>query len=155
MGRLHDIEQVVWEERRQNEIPATACDGCFRRFHGAPAEREFLDDEEEHVEDVKLFKRCTECEYTICEDCTRPEAQGTFLLPRIFRSTLATLLYASMNPRYTLLWSTGYLPLCKVPLWYELLPVSAILPWVMAVSHTMATDTRRSGTVGMTKMHLS
>jgi len=77
MGRIHAIEQAAWEERRRNPTPATACDGCLRRFRGAPAEDMFEDEDEEDAGDAgDPFKRCVECDYTICEDCTHPEMQG-------------------------------------------------------------------------------
>jgi hypothetical protein len=91
LGRMNAIEDVVWEERRRNPTPATQCDGCFRRFHGAPVEEGGWEDDEDENEDDEgededagdagdPFKRCTECDYTICEDCTHPEMQGAFLI---------------------------------------------------------------------------
>jgi hypothetical protein len=77
MGSLNALEQLAWEERRRNPTPATACDGCHRRFRGAPAEEGFEDDED--VDGAgDPFKRCTECDYTICEDCTH--ITGMFLI---------------------------------------------------------------------------
>jgi hypothetical protein len=83
MGRMNTIEDVLWEERRRNPTPATQCDGCLRRFHGAPVEEGWGDDEDEDTDVGDAgdpFKRCTECDYTICEDCTHPEMQGAFLI---------------------------------------------------------------------------
>ena len=83
MGSLNRIEQVLWEERRRNPTPVSTCDGCLRRFRGAPAEEKLFEDAEdaeEAGETGDLFKRCTECDYTICEDCTHPEMQGMSLI---------------------------------------------------------------------------
>ncbi|KAG1726957.1 uncharacterized protein EDB91DRAFT_1165099 [Suillus paluster] len=75
MGTIDRIEQLAWEERRRNPIPASKCDGCFSRFRGTPPDED--EDEEDDVRDVgDAFKRCTTCDYTICEDCTQPEMQG-------------------------------------------------------------------------------
>jgi hypothetical protein len=80
MGRLNEIEKAVWEERRRNPTPVTKCDGCFRRFRGAPIDEDDLDDFDSSGEDGKdagdVFKRCTDCDYAICEECSKPENQG-------------------------------------------------------------------------------
>jgi len=80
LGSINRLEELAWAERRRNPTPVEACDGCFRRFHGAPPEeREPWEEEEEEEEERDAgdpFKRCTECDYTICEDCTHPEMQG-------------------------------------------------------------------------------
>jgi hypothetical protein len=80
MGRLNNIEQLAWEERRRNPTPVSACDGCLRRFRGAPAEERLFEDAEDAGDAGDPFKRCTECDYTICEDCTHPDLQGMFLV---------------------------------------------------------------------------
>ncbi|KAG1831418.1 hypothetical protein DFJ58DRAFT_848240 [Suillus subalutaceus] len=47
--------------------------GCFGRFRGTPPD----ENDEDDVEDVgDSFKRCTTCDYTICEHCTHPDMQG-------------------------------------------------------------------------------
>jgi len=77
LGSINALEQLAWEERRRNPSPVTACDGCLRRFHGAPADERFDDEEDEDAGDAgDPFKRCTDCDYTICEECTDLEAQG-------------------------------------------------------------------------------
>ena len=89
MGRINYMEQVIWEERRRNPTPALVCDGCSRRFHGVPPEDLGYGDEDEDSGDEDEdtgdagdpFKRCTECDYTVCEDCTHPENQGIFMPP--------------------------------------------------------------------------
>ncbi|KAG2158609.1 uncharacterized protein EDB93DRAFT_1100269 [Suillus bovinus] len=59
------------KRRRRNPIPAHNCDGCLLRFRGTPPEDEY------DVEDVgDAFKRCTTCDYTICEICTYSDMQG-------------------------------------------------------------------------------
>lgn len=79
MGRLKMLEAAAWEERRRNPKPSTKCDGCFSRFRGVPIDLE-EDDYGSPNEDVgDVFKRCTECDYTICEGCSKPENQGEFL----------------------------------------------------------------------------
>jgi hypothetical protein len=80
MGQLAEFENVIWEERRRNPTPATKCDACFRRFRGAPIEEDDYDlDSGEVPEDAgDVFKRCTDCDFTICEDCFQPENQGEF-----------------------------------------------------------------------------
>jgi hypothetical protein len=80
MGRLAVIEKAAWEECRRNPTPATKCDGCLRRFQGAPIEEDDYDsDSDELLEEAgDVFKRCTDCVYTICEDCSMPENQGEF-----------------------------------------------------------------------------
>jgi len=77
MGCLTEIENAAWEERRRNPTPPTKCDGCLRRFRGVPIEK----DEEDYgfSEDAGgVFKRCSDCDFTICEDCSQPENQGSF-----------------------------------------------------------------------------
>jgi len=76
MGRINVLEAAAWEDRRRNPTPSTKCDGCFRRFRGAPIDRDDYGSPNEDVGDV--FKRCTECDYTICEGCSKPENQGAF-----------------------------------------------------------------------------
>lgn len=82
MGGINILEQLAWEERRRNPTPVGACDGCFRRFHGTPVEEGFEDEDEDedHGDAGDPFKRCKECDYTICEACTHPEMQGMFLI---------------------------------------------------------------------------
>ena len=80
MGRLNVLEAAAWEERRRNPTPSIKCDGCFRRFRGVPIDRSEEDDYGSPNEDVgDVFKRCSECDYTICEGCSKPENQGEFL----------------------------------------------------------------------------
>lgn len=80
MARLAEIEKAAWDERRRNPVPATKCDGCFRRFRGAPIEED--DDDYDSSEEGSrkdagdVFKRCADCDFTICEDCSMPENQG-------------------------------------------------------------------------------
>lgn len=104
MGRLEFLEKVLWEERRRNPTPATACDGCLRRFRGAPRSAEedaWSDDEDDEggkgeVADAgDLFKRCTECDYTICESCADPGVQRMFL--GSLRFSFFTLLNVHMS----------------------------------------------------------
>lgn len=83
MGRLNMIEEVAWAERRRNPVPIWDCDGCFRRFRGAPPKQPdpWEDELEEGVDagDAGLvFKRCTGCDWTICDDCFHPENQGVY-----------------------------------------------------------------------------
>lgn len=81
MGRLSVLQKAAWEERRHNPTPVTKCDGCLRRFQGAPIEEDD-DDCDSLGEGEKdaggVFKRCTNCDYTICEDCSHLENQGEF-----------------------------------------------------------------------------
>ena len=77
MGRLNEIENAAWEERRRNPTPANKCDGCLRRFRGVPIDRD--DPGEAEVDAGDVFKRCTDCDWTICEDCSEPENQGEVL----------------------------------------------------------------------------
>lgn len=95
MASLNMMESLAWEERRRNPTPVTKCDGCFRRFHGAPAEDEFddEDDDEDAGDAGDPFKRCTECDYTICKDCTYPQNQGTFS----YFMALFSLLFSSFD----------------------------------------------------------
>jgi hypothetical protein len=75
MDTINKMEELAWEERRRNPIPAPKCDGCFSRFRGTPPD----EDEEDDAEDVgDAFKRCTTCDYTICENCTHLDIQGKF-----------------------------------------------------------------------------
>jgi len=79
MGSLNKLEAAAWEERRRNPRPSTKCDGCFGRFRGAPIDQDDLidQDDDSQNEDVgDVFKRCTGCDYTICEYCSEPENQG-------------------------------------------------------------------------------
>jgi hypothetical protein len=82
LGRINDLEQLLWEERRRNPTPVSNCDGCMRRFRGAPVEEDWDgDDGDQDPGDAgDPFKRCMECDFTICEDCTHPEMQGMFLI---------------------------------------------------------------------------
>jgi len=96
MDSINKMEELAWEERRRNPIPAPKCDGCFSRFRGTPPDE---GEEEEVVEDVgDAFKRCTTCDYTICKDCTHPDMQGAF---RGFHLPIFTA--ESVNIRCTLL----------------------------------------------------
>jgi hypothetical protein len=94
LGRINALEQLAWEERKRNPTPALQCDGCMRRFRGAPVEEDW--EEEEDPGDAgdagDPFKRCTECDFTICEDCTHPEMQGMFLILHGFHSTSFVIL---------------------------------------------------------------
>ncbi|KAF8061606.1 hypothetical protein FPV67DRAFT_1509570 [Lyophyllum atratum] len=68
-----------WAERRRNLTPVSVCDGCFLPFRGAPVEEREDWEEEFRVDPVDIgdpFKRCQECDYTVCEACTYPENQG-------------------------------------------------------------------------------
>ena len=112
MGRINALEQAAWEERKRNPTPVTACDGCLRQFHGAPVEEGFDDgyDEDGDDEDAKdagdPFKRCTDCDYTICERCTDPEWQGMFLKlhnSRLTRSFYIYFVAECVNRRYPVL----------------------------------------------------
>lgn len=77
MGRLNNMQEVLWEERRRNPTPVGACDGCMRRFRGFPAEEEMFDEDEEPGPDAgDAFKHCTQCDWTVCEDCMHPGNQG-------------------------------------------------------------------------------
>jgi len=80
LGRLAELEKAAWEERRRDPTPPENCDGCLRRFQGAPIEEDDYDfDSGELLEDAgDVSKRCTECDYMICEDCSKPENQGEF-----------------------------------------------------------------------------
>lgn len=91
MGQLKMLEDAVWEERRRNPAPSPAkCDGCLSRFRGTPIEED--DDFGTPDEDVgEVFKRCRECDYTICEDCSKPENQGEFLHITFFSFFLLVL----------------------------------------------------------------
>jgi hypothetical protein len=84
MGRLGVIERAAWEARRLNPTPATKCDGCLLRFRGAPVEEDGFDYGEEKTETGDMFKRCTDCDFTICEDCSMPENQGEFQVMVLF-----------------------------------------------------------------------
>ena len=83
LGRIAELEKAAWEERRRNPTPIAKCDGCFRRFQGAPIEEDDYDlDSSELLKDAgDIFKRCSECDYTICEGCSKPENQGEFQAP--------------------------------------------------------------------------
>jgi hypothetical protein len=78
LGRINAIERLAWEERRRNPVPVAACDGCLRRFRGTPMEP-WMEEEDDDGDAGDAFKRCKECDYTICEECTLPEAQGLFI----------------------------------------------------------------------------
>ncbi|KAG2067865.1 hypothetical protein BDR04DRAFT_1120134 [Suillus decipiens] len=66
MDTIDRMEQLAWAERQRNPVPAPKCDGCFARFRGTPRD----EDDENDAEDVgDAFKRCTTCDYTICESC--------------------------------------------------------------------------------------
>ncbi|KAF8208274.1 hypothetical protein K438DRAFT_1813718 [Mycena galopus ATCC 62051] len=76
MNTLQLWEQAAWAERVRNPQVVGACDGCFRRFRGFPPREE--EEEDENTPDAgNEFKHCKECDWTICEDCTHPQAQGT------------------------------------------------------------------------------
>src|SRR5258706_18344 len=64
MGRLNEIEAAVWEARRLNPTPVGKCDGCLSRFRGVPIDS---DDGEDGTDVGDVFKRCADCDYTICE----------------------------------------------------------------------------------------
>ncbi|KAJ6481657.1 hypothetical protein C8R45DRAFT_1002557 [Mycena sanguinolenta] len=73
-GSLLVMEEAAWAERVRNPKVVPACDGCFRRFHGFPREEE---EEDENTPDAgDEFKHCKNCDWTICERCTHPQAQG-------------------------------------------------------------------------------
>lgn len=74
MRLVNHLEKLAWEQRRRNPVPASACDGCWRRFRGVPVKEGSEDEDRGDAGD--RFKRCTECDYTICKDCTHPEKQG-------------------------------------------------------------------------------
>jgi len=156
MGRLNVIEQVVWEERRRNPSPVTACDGCFRRFHGAPAEEKYDDEDAGDAGDAgDPFKRCTECDYTICEDCTHPEMQGMFLISWLPSHSFPA---EFVNPVQACRTLTAHLVLVAVKspiLALAIAYLRHVTLTVMVVSHIMATDILRWRTMGMTKMHSS
>lgn len=78
MGNVSRLEEVVWAERRRNPQPCHACDGCFRRFKGFPPGEDDFDEDEKVLPDAgDVFKHCLECDYTVCEDCTVFENQGS------------------------------------------------------------------------------
>lgn len=77
MASLNAMQDAAWAERVRNPQPIPACDACFRRFRGVPPRRE--EEEDENTPDAgPMFKHCTQCDWTICEDCTHPQGQGTF-----------------------------------------------------------------------------
>lgn len=95
MDTIDRMEQLAWAERQRNPVPAPKCDGCFARFRGTPRD----EDDENDAEDVgDAFKRCTTCDYTICESCTHPDVQGTF-----HGFHLPVFVAESVNPRCTVL----------------------------------------------------
>lgn len=76
ISRFSRIEELAWADRRANPQPVGACDGCFRRFRGFPSD----DGEEEQIVDAgDAFKHCTQCDWTVCEDCMHPRNQGEAL----------------------------------------------------------------------------
>ena len=124
LGSINRLEELAWAERRRNPTPVEACDGCFRRFHSAPPEeREPWDDEEEEEEEEKRdagdpFRRCTECDYTICEDCTHPEMQGAFHSRRFPPSLfiiIITISFAELCERQAHRTLIGHVVLAVVP----------------------------------------
>jgi len=76
MGRLNELEAAAWEARRLNPKPATKCDGCFSRFRGVPIDKDDYDEGEDETDVGDVFKRCADCDYTICEGCSLPDNQG-------------------------------------------------------------------------------
>ncbi|KAF9523714.1 hypothetical protein CPB83DRAFT_862339 [Crepidotus variabilis] len=102
LGTMTKWEEIAWAQRRANPQPARECDGCFRRFKGFPPTQDDIQTEEmermmseisrekgeleegEDVSDGPLeerhagdpFKHCSDCDWTICEDCTQFESQG-------------------------------------------------------------------------------
>ena len=80
MNSIQRIEDAAWAERRRNPGPVSACDGCFRTFSGMPVDpndQDAADMLEEELEDAgDPFKRCNECDWTICKDCDHIEIQG-------------------------------------------------------------------------------
>jgi hypothetical protein len=106
MGSLNKLEAAAWEERRRNPRPSTKCDGCFGRFRGAPIDQDDLidQDDDSQNEDVgDVFKRCTGCDYTICEYCSEPENQGEFWITPSVSFLLVLMIYSqeshSSNPQ--------------------------------------------------------
>lgn len=89
LGVVSRIEESAWAERRAHPTPVWACDGCFRRFRGAPPEDDPFKDEDAR-DAGERFKHCTSCDWTICEDCTKLENQGLvsfFLKENIFANS--------------------------------------------------------------------
>lgn len=77
MSTVESFERAAWAERVRNPQVIPGCDGCFRRFHGFPPREE--EEEDENTPDAGAeFKHCKECDWTICEDCTHPQAQGMY-----------------------------------------------------------------------------
>lgn len=95
MHSLSRLEDLAWEERRRNPAPVPVCDGCSRRFRGVPVEEGFgyEDGDEDDGDAGDRFKRCTECDYTICEDCTHPEGQGQFFIYSYAPRLMLDLIY--------------------------------------------------------------
>ncbi|KAJ7481588.1 hypothetical protein FB451DRAFT_131682 [Mycena latifolia] len=74
-GSITTVEDAAWAARVQNPQRIDACDGCFRRFRDVPPRLE--EEEDENTPDAgDMFKHCTKCDWTICEDCTHPQNQG-------------------------------------------------------------------------------
>ncbi|KAJ7757001.1 hypothetical protein B0H16DRAFT_1537657 [Mycena metata] len=75
MAGLQSFEQAAWADRVRNPQIIGACDGCFRRFRGFPPREE--EEEDENTPDAgDAFKHCKDCDWTICRDCSHPQAQG-------------------------------------------------------------------------------
>ncbi|KAJ7779573.1 hypothetical protein B0H14DRAFT_2961987, partial [Mycena olivaceomarginata] len=114
MSTIESFERAAWAERVRNPQVISACDGCFRRFHGFPPREE--EEEDENTPDAGAeFKHCKECDWTICEDCTHPQAQGVPFFDR----------------------PTGTCRCLHIQLWSQLLPIHAQLSrwrWAQTVS---------------------
>jgi len=85
MGFINQLDDDVWAERRRHPTPVQACDGCLRRFRDAPpkASDQFEDEVASDEGDAgDRFKHCTDCDWTVCEDCTQPENQGVSYFDR-------------------------------------------------------------------------
>lgn len=78
-GNLNRMEDIAWEDRRLNPQPASLCDGCFTRFIGFPKKAHDDFEEDDNRDPVAKYKHCNDCDWTICEACTRPENQGRSL----------------------------------------------------------------------------
>ena len=77
LGFVNKLENAAWEERRRNPAQITKCDSCLRRFRGTPVDEDDYDLDENETDDVgDIFKRCADCDFTICEDCSKTENQG-------------------------------------------------------------------------------
>ena len=86
MGLINHLEKTAWEERRRNPTPVSKVWWMFCRFKGAPIEEkeEDDDDDDEDKDFGDVFKRCSDCDYTICEGCSKLENQGELFLDNSF-----------------------------------------------------------------------